>query len=32
MMSMDEIHVHVEEGGKHNKVGGNTPLEINDFL
>jgi hypothetical protein len=32
MMSMDEIHVHVKEGGEHGKVGGNIPFETNDFL
>jgi hypothetical protein len=31
MMFMDAIHVHVEEG-EHGKVGGNTPLETNDYL
>jgi hypothetical protein len=29
---MDEIHVHVKEGGEHGKVGGNIPFETNDFL
>ncbi len=28
MMFMDVSHVHVEEGGKHSKVKGNTTPEI----
>jgi hypothetical protein len=28
MMFMDAIHVHAEKGGKHDKVRGNIPLEI----
>ncbi len=32
MMSMDAIHVHVKEGGKHGKVGGNTTLKTNDYI
>ncbi len=32
MISMDAIHVHVEEGRKHGKVRGNTSLETNDCL
>ncbi len=32
MMSMDAIHVHAKEGGKHAKVGGNAALETNDYL
>ncbi len=31
-MSMDAIHVHVEEGGEHGKVGGNAALKTNDCL
>jgi hypothetical protein len=31
-MSMDTIHIHVEMGGEHGKVGGNTLLETDDFL
>jgi hypothetical protein len=29
---MDAIHVHVEEGGEHGKVGGNAALKTNDCL
>jgi len=29
---MDAIYVHVEERGKHGKIGGNIPLEIDDYL
>jgi hypothetical protein len=32
MMSMDAIHVYVEKGGEHDKVGGNTPPKIDDYL
>ncbi len=32
MMSMDAIHVHVEERREHGKVGGNVALETNDRL
>ncbi len=32
MMFMDAIHVHVEEGGGHGKVGGNTLFETNNCL
>jgi hypothetical protein len=32
MMSMDVIHVHVEKGGKHGKVGNNAPCETYDYL
>jgi hypothetical protein len=32
MMSMDAIHVHAKEGGKHDEVRGNIPLETNDCL
>jgi hypothetical protein len=32
MMFMNAIHVHVKEGGKHGKIGGNTPLKIDDCL
>jgi hypothetical protein len=32
MMSMDAIYVHVEERGKHGKIGDNIPLEIDDYL
>jgi hypothetical protein len=32
MISMDAIHVHVEEGGKHGKVKGNIALKINVYL
>jgi hypothetical protein len=32
MMFMDVIHVHAKEGGKHGKVGGNIPLETNNYL
>ncbi len=31
-MSMDEIRVHVEDGGEHGKVGGNAALETNNYL
>ncbi len=31
-MPMDAIRVHVEKGGEHGKIKGNTPLEINDYL
>jgi hypothetical protein len=30
MMSMDTIHVHVEEGGEQGKVEGNIALGINE--
>jgi hypothetical protein len=29
---MDEIRVHVEDGGEHGKVGGNAALETNNYL
>jgi hypothetical protein len=29
---MDVIHVHVEEGGEHGKIGGNIALEIDDCV
>jgi hypothetical protein len=32
MMSMDIIHVHVEQGGKQNKVKSNIALGIDDCL
>jgi hypothetical protein len=32
MMCMDAIHVNVEGGGEHGKVGGNVALETNDHL
>jgi hypothetical protein len=30
MMSINAIHVHVEEGGKYGKVGGNIASKIHD--
>jgi hypothetical protein len=32
MMSMDAIHVYVEDGGEYGKVGGNIPPKIDDCL
>jgi hypothetical protein len=32
MMTMDAIHVHVEKGGEHGKVGNDIPLEIDDCI
>jgi len=32
MMSMDAIHVHVNEGRQHGKVKGNTTPKTNDCL
>ncbi len=32
MMFIDAIHVHVEEGGKHDKVRRNIVVEIDDCL
>jgi hypothetical protein len=32
MMFMDAILVHVKEGREHGKLGGNIPLETNDYL
>jgi hypothetical protein len=29
---MDVIHVHVEEGKEHGKVGGNVAPKTNDYL
>ncbi len=31
-MSMDAIHVHVEEGGEHGEIRGNITFEIYDHL
>ncbi len=31
-MSMDAIHVYVEDGGEYGKVGGNIPPKIDDCL
>jgi hypothetical protein len=32
MMFIIAIHIHVEEGGKHDKVEHNIVLEIDDYL
>jgi hypothetical protein len=32
MISMDAIHVHVEKGKEHGKIGGNIPPKIDDYL
>jgi hypothetical protein len=31
-MYMGAIHVHAEEGREHDKIKGNTTLNINDYL
>jgi hypothetical protein len=31
-MSMDAIHVHANEGGKHGKIKGNIAPKTNDWL